>query len=69
MLLDQAKGYTTLAAEIAHRLPPGENDTQGMIRDISRWSGIDPNAPLNPRPGRGPSLHARSHPPGDGQAR
>ena len=49
MLIDQQKGYTTLAAEITHRSPPRENDTEGMIRDISKWSGLDPNAALNLR--------------------
>ena len=49
MLRDQAKGYNTIASEIAHRSPPSENDTAGMIRDISRMSGLDPNATLNLR--------------------
>ena len=49
MLIDQRKGFTTLAAEITHRSSPSENDTAGMIRDIAGWSGIDPNAALNLR--------------------
>ena len=50
MLLDQQKGYTTLATEIAHRSPASDgNDPVGMTRDIARWSGLDPNAPLNLR--------------------
>ena len=49
MLIDQQKGYTSIAAEITHRSPPSENDTAGMIRDISRMSGLDPNAVLNLR--------------------
>ena len=50
MLLDQAKGYTTIASEIAHRSPASNgNDPVGMTRDIARWSGLDPNAFLNLR--------------------
>ena len=47
MLRDQAKGFTTIASEITHRSPPSENDTAGMIRDISGMSGLNPDAPLN----------------------
>ena len=49
MLLDHDRGYDTIAKEITRRSPPGENDTAGMIRDISAWSHINPNAPLDLR--------------------
>ncbi len=49
MILDQDRGYDTIRKEITRRSPPGENDTQGMIRDISGWSGIDPDAKMNLR--------------------
>ncbi len=49
MLINQQEGFTSIASEIAHRSPSSENDTAGMIRDIPRMSGRDPNAFLNLR--------------------
>jgi hypothetical protein len=44
MLIDQDRGYNTVAKEITRRSPPSENDTAGMIKDISGWMGnVDPN--------------------------
>jgi hypothetical protein len=49
MILDQGRGFNTLRAEITRRSPPGENNTAGMIGNISQWSGLDPDAPMDLR--------------------
>jgi hypothetical protein len=50
MLIDQDRGYNTIAKEITRRSPPSENDTAGMIKSISGWMGnADPNKVYNLR--------------------
>jgi hypothetical protein len=50
MLIDQDRGYNTISKEITRRSPPSENDTAGMIKDISGWMGhADPNKVYNLR--------------------
>ena len=45
MLLDQDRGFSTIAQEIAKRSPPSDNnDTAGLIRKMSQMVGIAPNA-------------------------
>ena len=40
-------GLGTVRGMITRWAPPGENDTSGYVRNVSAWSGIDPDAPLN----------------------
>jgi hypothetical protein len=45
MLLDQDRGYNTIAKELYRRSPPEDNnDTEKMIAEISRQTGLDRNA-------------------------
>jgi hypothetical protein len=49
MLMDQDRGYNTIRKELNRRSPGNENNAALMIRNISAWSGIDPDAPMNLR--------------------
>lgn len=47
LMLNQQRGANTLAAQITRWAPPGENDTPGYIKDVSRNMGLDPNARID----------------------